>query len=39
MTLVMTALIVVLPIIGMIPAHMKHSAVVTPVDYKHYDYR
>lgn len=39
MTLVMIALITVLPIIGMIPAHMKHAAVVTSVDYKHYDYR
>lgn len=39
MTVAMILLITVLPIVGMIPAHMKHADAVAPVDYKHYDYR
>lgn len=39
MTIVLTALLIVLPVLTCIPTHMTHAAVVTPVHYDRYDYR
>ncbi len=39
MTTILTALLLVLPLAGMIPAHRAHAAVAAPVHYENYDYR
>ena len=39
MSITLTALLIVLPILGCIPSHMAHAAIAAPVDYDHYDYR
>lgn len=39
MTIALTALLIVLPILGCVPSHMAHAAAVTPVHYDRYDYR
>lgn len=39
MAIAMTALIVILPVLGVIPAHMEKAADATPVHYERYDYR
>lgn len=39
MTIALTALLIVVPVLACIPTHMTHAAVVTPVHYNRYDYR